>query len=787
MHNLGNQFLFDMDKAKCNSAAILKGKTYRISILTERLIRIEYNPQGLFIDTPTQLVLCRNFTIPRFNVNQDNNFMEVSTKYFKLTYAKESRISSGNLKVYITGSENIWYYRHPEVRTYDALVADINDSKSIKGIYSKDGFASIDDSKSLLIDSSGNFVKRPNEGIDLYLFVYGDDFKLALNDYYSLTGRPLLIPRYALGNWWSKNYLYDDKTLDKLFNRFKKEEIPISTLLFDTPWHILNPKFKTGYSFNKKLLPDPKEFINNMHKRGVKVGVSIDPSGGIFSYEEMYKKVLEYVKIDNNKTIAFAPFNPSFIDIFLKILLHSIENNGVDYFWLDYKSSDKYSNYIINHYMYLDSGRSESKRNMLLSNNPMIAAHRYGPICLSGATVGFDALKKIPYINSSAANIGVSWISEDIGGYTGGREDSELYLRYVELGCFSPIFRIHVDGGRYYKREPWRWNIDTSEIVKYYMQLRHRLVPYIYSFAYKYYNEGTPLITPLYYNNKEMFYDLLYRNEYFFGSELLVSPLTDKKDIVMNRVVHKLFLPEGLWYDFKTGKKFPGGRSYVSFFKDEDYPVFAKSGAIIPMDININNDLSLPTDLEIQIFPGCSNSFTLYEDDGITNLYKNGHYLKTLIDYNYQASNYTISIKSIDGKSGIVPRKRNYKIRLRNTLKTNDMKVKFKNSNITFNSYEDENDFIIEIKDVDTIGELFITCKGKAIEIDAVRLVNEDIDGIISEIDVDTFMKDKIANILYSNLTIKKKRIQIRKLKKDKLDIKFIKMFLRLLEYIEQI
>lgn len=103
---------------------------------------------------------------------------------------------------------------------------------------------------------------------------------------------------------------------------------------------------------------------------------------------------------------------------------------------------------------------------MLLSRNPIIASHRYG-ILYSGRTkVSFDTLKTIPYINTSAANIGVSWWSHDVGGFMGGMEDGELYLRWIQLGCFSPIFRISVNEGRYYKREPWRWDVKTFQIVK---------------------------------------------------------------------------------------------------------------------------------------------------------------------------------------------------------------------------------------------------------------------------------------------------------------------------------
>ncbi len=786
MYDLGVQFHFNMDQAKANPKSIIKGNNYRFTILSERLIRIEYSKNGVFIDAPTQLVLCRNFPLPKFEVNQDSKFLEVSTAYFKLSYTKDSPITQSSLRVVLNGTESTWYYGHPEVKTYDgALVSLDGKERYIKGLYSVEGFSCIDDSKTIIIDPNGNLVNKNNDSIDLYLFMYKDNFELALKDYFTLTGRPQMIPRYALGNWWSKNYAYNEASLIKLFNRFEKEEIPISILLMDTDWHITQNKYLTGYTFNNELIPNPNVFIDNIHKKGVRFGVNINPSEGIYPHEKMYSKVLEYIKVPNNSVIAFSPFNPQFIDVFLKVLLHPLESDGVDFFWLDYHNKDV-SSFFLTHYMYLDSGRNENKRSMLISRNPTIASHRYG-ILYSGRTkVSFDTLRKLPFINTSAANIGLSWWSHDIGGFYDGIEDGELFMRYIQFGCFSPIFRISVDKGRYYKREPWRWDVRTSQIVKDYMNLRHRLVPYIYSEAYKYYNDGIPIVLPLYHKEKELFYNQYFKNEYYFGSELIVSPLTSPKNELMNRVVHKVYLPAGLWYDFKTGKKFPGG-SYVSFYKDEDYPVFASSGAIIPMSTNATNDLSVPTELEIHVFPGKSNTYTLYEDDGITNLYKSGYFLKTELDYNYQANNYTLIIRAVEGKSGIVPDTRNYKIRFRNTRATNEVVANFSGTNLETNCYEDENDFIVEIKNVKTVGQLSINCKGKAIEIDSIRLINEDIDTIISDLEVETRLKDKIASILFSNLTIKKKRIQIKKLKKYKLDNKFIKMFLRLLEYVEQI
>ena len=223
-----------------------------------------------------------------------------------------------------------------------------------------------------------------------------------------------------------------------------------------------------------------------------------------------------------------------------------------------------------------------------------------------------------------------------------------------------------------------------------------------------------------------MYDDPLYKTEYYFGSQLFISPITTSKDYIMNRVIHKFFIPHGIWYDFVTGKKFVGNKKYVSFFKDNDYPVFARQGAIIPLGTNKNiNDTNPPTDMEIHIFPGKSNTYKLYEDDGVSNLYKKDYYLMTMIDYNYMPNNYTLIIRALEGKSGIIPEFRNYKIRFRNTKKADDVIVYLDKDKINYNSYTENDDFIVEIKNVVTIGkQLTINCKGKDIEADPIRIIN---------------------------------------------------------------
>ena len=155
--------------------------------------------------------------------------------------------------------------------------------------------------------------------------------------------------------------------------------------------------------------------------------------------------------------------------------------------------------------------------------------------------------------------------------------------------------------------------------------------------------------------------------------------------------------------------------------------------------------------------------------------------------YHYLPNNYTVIFRALEGKSGIVPEKRNYTIRFRNTKKANDVIVYFNNNPIPNNAYVDGTDFVVEIKDVPTIGQLTINCKGTDIEFDAVRLVNEDIENILSDLPIETLMKEKVDEVLFSDLPIKKKRIAVRRLKRKGLERKFVKLFLKLLEYVEQV
>lgn len=793
MYNLGDHFKIDYIETKANEECIIKGSNYRFTILTERLIRIEYNENGVFLDEPTTLVINRNFKKPEFKIKEDKNYLEITTTYFKLYYTKGKKFTNRNLRIEILNTDRVWFYKHVEARNYKApLIIEDGKVETIKSLYSLDGFVSIDDTKNKIVNPDGT-LKDNNSFIDTYLFVYLNNFDLCLKDYFNLTGAPGLIPRYALGNWWSRNNNYNDISLKELIDNFNNHKIPLSILLLDKDWHLRayegKKHLKTGFTFNKENFKAPYEMISYLHTKGIRVGLNIDPTEGFYDIDEYYTQATKYLEQDEKGKIPYNVLDPKWVDVYLKLFIHPLDALGVDFYWLDnYDKNNQLNDYLLKHYQYYDMTRNYKRRPMVLGYSASLAQHRY-PVLYSGKTiVDWKSLKQIPLYNSEAANIGISWWSHDIGGYFKGIEDNELYIRYVQLGTFSPILKFGADNGKYYKREPWRWSLKTLNIVKDYLQLRHKLIPYLYSEAYKYTKDGTPLIKPIYYKTPEMYDDELYKSEYYFGSQLFVTPITKSKDYVMNRVVHRFYMPEGIWYDFFTGKKFPGNHNYVSFYKDQHYPVFAKAGSIIPMGINENiNDTTPPKDIEIHFFPGISNEYLLYEDDGLSDLYKKGFYLLSKIEYNYLPNNYTVIIRALEGKSGIVPDYRNYKLVFRNTKKATDVIVYNDKEKIECNCYTSGPDFIVEVNNIKSINQLTVNCKGKDIEIDATHLINNDIEGILDDLQIETLMKEKIDSVLFSDLPIKKKRIAIRKLGNNGLEKKFVKLFLNLLEYISKV
>lgn len=777
MANLCSFFVKSQKNLKPAPRNIIQGDKYRFTILTPRLIRLEYNKDNIFEDRATSLVVNRDFGKVNFSVNETNISLNIATEYFTLTYSKSQPITSHNIKVVVNGTDREWQPGNKEIRNVGGINYSLdyfeNNLKLDRGLYSLDGYTVIDDSKNFVIENE-NFLPR-GECVDLYLFVYKSDLGLCLQDYFNLTGYPSLIPRYALGSWWYKNDAYNMYDIDNIIKKFNDNHIPISVFLLGSKWH----NNVCNYSYDLSLF-DVNNLRNFYLSKKQKFGLTINPELPINQIDPLYKQLYTYFNQPGN-TLNLIPLDNNKISIYLNTIVNYLLGSGIKIFNIDYYNpQDKYGLFLLNHYHYTIANLFE--RGVILSRNPGIAPHRY-PIIYSGRTkVSWDTLKILPTYNNSASNMGVCWHAHAIGGYYGGIEDDELYIRYIQLGVFSPIFILASDTGKYYKREPWRWNQIKLSVIKEYMQLRNKLVPYIYNEGYVYHKYGVPIVQPLYYKYPKIYDEPNYVNQYFFGSKIMISPITKKKNPEMNRVVQRIFIPNGVWYDYTTGKKFSGNKYYVNFYKEEDYPIFVKEGSIIPM--SLDDDTNCPRNMEIQVFPaenGLYGSYELYEDDGIS-LNTDKNFLITKMNLDKTEYGYKFTIARKDGNMNLP--NRNYLLRFRNMKSPDKVIVKYQNQAITNNYSIEKNDLLVKIDDFNVYEKIEVNIFGSNIEIETISVINEEIQGILDDLEINTILKEKIDAIIFSDLPVNKKRIQLRKLKKSGLEPKFINMFIGLLEFI---
>lgn len=761
-----------------NRRNVVRGDKYRFTVLSPRLIRIEYNKNNKFEDRATALVVKRDFGYTPYTINQTDISLTITTEYFTLTYVKSAPINGKNIKVAINGTDKEWYPEIKEVRNLGTINYSLDDlDKNLnlnKGLYSFDGFATLYDN-TFAIDNE-MFVNR-EDFFDLYLFVYKQDLGLCLQDYFNLTGYPPMIPRYALGSWWYKNDPYNMYDIDNIIKKFNDNHIPISVFLLGNKWH----NNIENFAYDKTLF-DISALPSYYQNKIQKFGLTLNPELPIYHNDPLYPSLVG--SINNYKDyISFIPLNNNTINSYLNIVLSSLKNTGINIFNIDYyNKADLQGLFLLNHYHYTIANLNEL--GIILSRNPGIAPHRY-PIIYSGKTrVSWDTLRVLPNYNNSAANMGISWYAHAIGGYYGGIEDDELYIRYIQFGVFNPIFILASDTGKYYKREPWKWNQLNLSVIREYMQLRNKLVPYIYNEGYTYHQFGVPIIQPLYYKYPKIYDEPNYVNQYFFGSKIMISPIIKRKNLEMNRVVQRIFIPNGIWYDYTTGKKFTGNKYYVEFYKDEEYPIFIKEGSIIPMSLEETTEV--PTNMELQIFPaenGLYGSYELYEDDGIS-LNNKQNFLITKMNLDKVENGYKFTIVRKDGNYNIP--NRNYLLRFRNMKSPEKVIVNYQNEQKEHKYEIEKNDLIVKLNDIDVYQPIEVNIIGKNIEIETISVINEEIEGILDDLEINTLLKEKIDAIIFSELPINKKRIGLRKLKKSGLEPKYINMFISLLEFIQK-
>ncbi|WP_075642142.1 glycoside hydrolase family 31 protein [Exiguobacterium indicum] len=670
-------------KPQARPDAIIQGDVYRFTVLTSRMIRLEYAADGQFEDRPTQTVFNRDFPVPAYRIVENEEELQIITEHVHLHYTK-GPFAANTLYIDVLGNFSTYYSRYTfggPLRTLKGTARTLDHADGVipleEGILSRQGYAAIDDSNAFVL-TEDHFVEPRRSGThDIYYFGYGHDYKQALRDFYHLTGPTPMLPRQVLGNWWSRYWRYSEKEYKDLMTRFKTEDIPFSVSVIDMDWHVTDIPERygsgwTGYTWNRDLFPDPRGFLQWLKDDDRMVTLNLHPADGVRGFEEAYEAMAVAMGVDpeSDVRIPFDFSDRTFIENYFTKLHHPHEADGVDFWWIDWQqgANSKMKGldplWMLNHYHALDIAR-DGNRPLIFSRYAGPGSHRY-PVGFSGDTIiSWASLQFQPYFTATASNIGYGWWSHDIGGHQRGEKDDELSTRWLQYGVFSPIMRLHSTMSIFNGKEPWRYSTDAANVMKNYLRLRHQLVPYIYTMNARNHFDGLPLVSPMYYEHPEDDQAYNVPNQFYFGTELIVAPMVTPMHRKLHMTSTTAWLPEGEWFDFFNGHRYRGGKQIRLFRYLEDQGVLAKAGAIVPLGRHLeqSNALHNPEDLEVVVFPGASNRFTLFEDDSTGVAHRDGVNVETTFALDWGARELTIAAPT--GHRDLLPENRSITLILR--------------------------------------------------------------------------------------------------------------------------
>ena len=346
------------------------------------------------------------------------------------------------------------------------------------------------------------------------------------------------------------------------------------------------------------------------------------PADGVRRHEDAYPRVAEAMGIDpaSGLPVAFDVTSRAFADAYLRYLHHPLEEQGVDFWWLDWQSGGTTSIpgldplWMLNHLHYRDSGR-DGRRPLTFSRYAGLGSHRY-PVGFSGDTIiTWDSLDFQPYFTATAANVGYTWWSHDIGGHMWGAKDTELTVRWCQLGALSPVNRLHSSNSPFTTKEPWTFGPRAFGVISRFLRLRHRLIPMLYTAAWRAHTDAVAVVRPMYHDHPLADDAYSVPNQYLLGEHLLVAPITTPEDRLAKLGAVRAWLPDGAWFDAFTGQRYGGGRHLTLHRSLERVPVLARAGSVLPLADALAPVVDAPARLTLRVFPGDGVSH-LAEDHG---------------------------------------------------------------------------------------------------------------------------------------------------------------------------
>ena len=670
--------------------AVVRSGKARFTVLTPEMIRIQYSDRSLFEDRATFAIVNRRLPVPAFTAVEKDGYLEIKTSALTLKY-KIGGVIDGrkpsaevlNISMQLNGRPVLWYPGKDDAmnlkgttRTLDGQIGDNKRQELENGLLSRAGWSIIDESPlARRGDGSTTFafdkqvdgidwVAEPvdKQAIDWYFLGYGHQYKKALGDFIKVAGRQPMPPLYVLGYWYSKYQRYTSDEFMEIVNDVKRFNIPMDVMIFDMDWHTQG---WTGWTWDRTAIPDPEGLIEWMHQHGLKVSLNLPPADGVDDDEDFFNDLREDMGLD--KQTKRVPWNLSdgrFYHNMFKHIIRARERQGVDFWWLDWQQNltSKYvdglgETFWCNHVFYNDMRLNRPNHRPLIFHRwGGLGSHRY-PIGFSGDSfTTYGTLAWQPYFTATASNVGFGYWGHDLGGHqqTGGN-DPEIYLRWMQFGVFTPIFRTHATNWEGIERRIWKYSNFPSllETVK----LRYALMPYIYTAARQAYDTGVSLCRPLYYEWPEANNAYLFEDEYMFGDDILVAPVVTKpeKD---GTTARRTWLPEGRWFDVCRNKVVEGNRTFTDRYAMEEIPYFFRAGSVIVNNPPMMNLSTRPDRLILKVVPGGNGRTLLYEDEGDTEGYKQGAYTTTTISHEGN----TLTILPREGKFAGMPESRSYTV-----------------------------------------------------------------------------------------------------------------------------
>jgi len=691
------------DDPMADTKAMVTAGAARFTVLTPQLIRMEWAADGKFEDRASMVFLNRKLPVPAFSVTRGEQSLTIKTSALTLRYTLGARFTPEDLAVTLSMADgpHEWRSGMPDkgnllgtYRTLDGAQGARNSNGPIPlepGLISRDGWVLVDDSARPLFDDSDWpwVTPRPaGDRQDWYLFAYGHDYKAALRDYTRVAGRIPLPPYFAFGTWWSRYWAYTDQELRDLVDQFHEHDVPLDVLVVDMDWHLTfanrwweDKKDQsghslgwTGYTWNRNYFPDPPRFLHWAHEQGLKTTLNLHPASGVQPHEEQYPEMAKAMGIDpaTEKYVPFDIASKNFAEKYLEILHHPMERQGVDFWWLDWQQEDKTNLPGVNptwwlNYVHFTDMERRVKRGLLFHRWGGLGNHRY-QIGFSGDTISvWESLAYQPYFTSTAANVGYGYWSHDIGGHMPGVVEPELYTRWIQFGVFSPILRTHTTKNPNAERRIWAYAPEYAETMRDAFLLRYSLIPYIYTMSRRAYDTGLSLCLPLYYDNPETPEAYQFKNEYAFGTDMIVAPVTEAMDPGTKLAKKEIWLPKGTWIEFSTGARLEGPGKFARTFALDEFAVYVRDGSVIPMAPKMSHTSNTPLEhVLLTVFAGSSASGTLYEDGDDTLGYKKDEFARTEIrNERVDALTTRITIGAVQGRFPGMLRQRSYEVHLR--------------------------------------------------------------------------------------------------------------------------